>query len=125
MGQGVRVVRGGALEAAPPTPGMIRKQASLAENAWAVELRTEPHTFSGWHHHGEYTTCGFLLSGQLRFEFGAGGQESVDLAPGDFFMVPPHTVHREGNPGPEEQLLVGVRIGTGPTVINMDGPEPA
>ena len=102
---------------------MIRRQAALAENVWAVDVHTEPSTFSGWHHHGEYTTCGYLIAGQLRFEFGPGGQQSVDLAPGDFFVVPPHTVHREGNPGTEEQVLVGVRIGTGPTVINVDGPD--
>jgi mannose-6-phosphate isomerase-like protein (cupin superfamily) len=44
---------------------------------------------------------------------------------GDFFVVPPHTVHREGNPGSEEQVLVGVRVGSGPTVINVEHPDPA
>jgi mannose-6-phosphate isomerase-like protein (cupin superfamily) len=44
---------------------------------------------------------------------------------GDFFVVPPHTVHREGNPGSEEQVLVRVRVGSGPTVINVERPDPA
>jgi mannose-6-phosphate isomerase-like protein (cupin superfamily) len=66
-----------------------------------------------------------VVSGELQFEFGPNGAESVVAHAGDFFIVPPHTVHREGNPGSEEQVLVGVRVGTGPTVINVDGPEPA
>jgi hypothetical protein len=38
--------------------------------------------------------------------------------------VPPHTVHRESNPSEDEQVVIGIRIGTGPTVVNVDGPEP-
>ena len=121
--ESIQVVRRGMLDAAPPTAGMVRSQASVAEDLWVVEVRTEPHAVSGWHHHGEHTTCGFVLSGKLRCEFGPGGGDSVEVNPGEFFIVPPHTVHREGSPGAEEQVLVGVRIGTGPTVVNVDGPD--
>jgi len=38
-------------------------------------------------------------------------------------MIPAHTVHREGNPGTEEHVLMVVRIGDGPTVFNVDGPD--
>jgi len=58
---------------AAPTPGMIRRQASLAGNSVAVRVRTETHTMSGWRHHGEYTTCSHVLAGVLRFEFGPCG----------------------------------------------------
>jgi uncharacterized RmlC-like cupin family protein len=49
----------------------------------------------------------------------------VDAGPGDFIFVPPHTVHREGNPASEAATVVVVRAGTGEVVINVDGPEAA
>jgi quercetin dioxygenase-like cupin family protein len=42
---------------------------------------------------------------------------------GDYFYMPPHTVRREGNTGDHEHVLMVVRLGTGPTVINVDGSE--
>jgi len=125
MTEKIRVVPNGGLEAAPPTAGMTRSTAFASETLWMGEVHTEPEAISGWHHHGEYTTYGYVVAGGIRFEFGPGGRESVEARPGDFFVVPPGTVHREGNPGSDEQILVGVRIGQGPTVINVDGPDPA
>jgi uncharacterized RmlC-like cupin family protein len=123
MADRIEVVTNGGLQAGPATAGMTRSEAFATEGLWAGEVRTEARAFSGWHHHGEYTTCGRVLAGRLRFEFGPGGDEIVEASAGDFFMVPPHTVHREGNPSSEEQLIVVVRSGSGPTVINVEGPE--
>jgi uncharacterized RmlC-like cupin family protein len=75
-------------------------------------------------HHGGYRTLGYVFAGRLRLESGPGGGTIDDAGPGEFFVVPPHTVHRESNPGDDEQIVVGIRIGTGPTVVNVDGPEP-
>ena len=105
------------------TAGMVRGEASLSEKSYAVEVRTQPGAVSGWHHHGDHETYGYLLAGKLRFEFGPGGEDVVEAVPGDFFMVPPNTIHREGNPSSEDQILVGFRVGSGPTVVNVDGPE--
>ncbi len=123
MEEGIQVVRRGTLNAGPPTAGMVRSEALVGENLWVGEVRTEPQAVSGWHHHGEHTTYGYVISGKIRFEFGPGGRQGIEVDPGDFFRVPPHTVHREGNPGSEEQVLVVVRIGSGQTVINVDHPE--
>ena len=123
MSGSVHVVPNAKLEAGPPTPGMVRSSAFVAENTWAGEARTSTGVVSGWHHHGAHSTYGYVVSGKIRFEFGRGGGESVEAGPGDFFEVPPHTVHREGNPGPQEQVVVVVRVGTGPTVINVEGPD--
>lgn len=123
MTEKVRVIKAQDLEAGPATPGMARKQAEIAENVVMMEVRTEPGVSSGWHHHGDLTTYGFVISGSAKIEFGAGGREVLEAGPGDLFMVPAHTVHREGNPGDGEQFLLGVRIGSGPTVINVDGPD--
>lgn len=97
-------------------------EAALTHDVHAVEVRTQPGMVSGWHHHGEHATYGWVLSGRLRFESGPHGTDVVDVGPGGFFYVPPHTVHRESNPGDDGQVLVGLRIGTGQTVVNVDGP---
>lgn len=123
MAEKVRVIKAEDLEAGPPTPGMDRRQAQIADNVVMVEVRTDPGVTSGWHHHGEHTTYGFIVSGRARVEFGPGGREVLDGEAGGVFMVPPHTIHREGNPGDEDQFLLAMRIGSGPIVVNVDGPE--
>ena len=70
----------------------------------------------------DHVTYGYVISGSLRFEFGPGGEDVVEVEPGGFFVVPANTIHREANPAGDEQILVGVRIGSGPTVFNVDGP---
>jgi uncharacterized RmlC-like cupin family protein len=115
MADRVRRVSHDELQAGPPTPGMDRRQAFAADDAWFGEVAAEPETISGWHHHGEHTTYGRVLGGAIRFEFGAGGSEAIELGPGDFFEVPPHTVHREGNPGTEQALVILARVGSGDT----------
>jgi len=124
MSEPIRIVRGDALaEAGPPTPGMKRKAALASDDMWMGEVRTDAGVMSGWHHHGEHTTYGYVIDGEVRVEFGPNGSESLQGGSGDFFMVPPHTVHREGNPGAHEHVLMVVRVGSGPPVINVDGPE--
>lgn len=123
MPEDIRIVPSGALESGPSTGGMTRKTAVAGEDVWMGEVRTEPGAMSGWHHHGEHTTYGYVIDGKVRVEFGTGGSRSLEGGAGDFFVVPPHTIHREGNPGATEHVLVAVRVGTGPSVINVDGPE--
>src|SRR5688572_4077276 len=120
---GIQGFRRHDLAEGPATPGMTRRQATSGHNVSILEVTTEPETFSGWHHHGEHTTCGYVVEGTLRFEWGPGGGESVELGSGDFFVVPPNTVHREGNPGSVQQRLVGFRFGTGPSVVNVEAPD--
>ncbi|MGZ8591240.1 MAG: cupin domain-containing protein [Actinomycetota bacterium] len=82
----------------PATPGMERQQAFATEGMWAGHVRTEPGMVSGWHHHGEFETAVYVLSGALRFESGSGGVDVADAGPGDFALVPKGVVHRESNP---------------------------
>jgi uncharacterized RmlC-like cupin family protein len=104
------------------TPGMIREQAVATEAMWSGLVRTEAGMTSGWHHHGDYETTIFVVSGQLKMESGPGGTATVTAGTGDFVHVPPQTVHRESNPGDTESHLVVVRSGRGEAVINVDGP---
>jgi uncharacterized RmlC-like cupin family protein len=107
---------------ADQTQGMTREQAIAVEGMWAGLVRTEPQMLSGWHHHGDYDTSIYVVSGSLRMESGPGGSEVVEAGRGDFVHVPKGAIHREGNPGSEESHLVVVRAGHGPAVVNVDGP---
>jgi uncharacterized RmlC-like cupin family protein len=108
-----------------PTPGMVREEAVSVEGMWAGLVRTDAHMISGWHHHGDYDTSIYVITGALRMESGLDGETVVEARPGDFLHVPKGAIHRESNPGDTESHIVVVRAGHGPTVINLDGPAPA
>jgi uncharacterized RmlC-like cupin family protein len=108
--------------AGDPTPGMTREQATATDGLWAGLVRTEAGMVSGWHHHGDYETSIYVLTGALRMESGPNGEAVVEAGPGDFLFVPQGAVHREANPGDTESQIVVVRSGHGPSVINVDGP---
>jgi uncharacterized RmlC-like cupin family protein len=107
-----------------PTPGMVREEAVVTAGMWAGLARTEAGMTSAWHHHGEYESTIYVLSGALRMEFGPGGREVIEAGPGDFLYVAAGAIHRESNPSGEESQIVVVRAGSGEPVINTEGPEP-
>jgi uncharacterized RmlC-like cupin family protein len=107
------------------TAGMIREEAVVTDRVWAGLVRTDPCMVSGWHHHGAYETIIVVQSGQVKMESGPGGKEVVEGRPGDFLFVPRGTVHRESNPTEEESRAVVVRSGSGPPVVNVQGPADA
>jgi uncharacterized RmlC-like cupin family protein len=107
---------------ADPTPGMVRERAIDVDGLWAGWARTEPGMTSGWHHHGDYVTSIYVVSGRLRMESGPGGTDVVDAEPGDFLHVPAGAIHRESNPSETESHIVVVRAGHGPPTVNVDGP---
>lgn len=101
------------------TPGMTREQAVATDELWAGLVKTEPHMVSSWHHHGDHETSIYVVSGALRMESGRGGESVVEANPGEFLYVPREAIHRESNPGDVESQIVVVRVGQGPTVINV------
>lgn len=107
------------------TPGMIREEAVATDRMWAGLVRTGAGMVSGWHHHGDYESTIYVLSGALRMEFGLGGSEVLDAGPGDFLYVAPGAIHRESNPTDQESQIVVVRSGSGEPVINVEGPDVA
>ena len=125
MSEPLRHVAADALTKADPTPGMDRRLAYQSDRLWTGLVHTDAGVSSGWHHHGEYETCIYVVDGRLVLEFGPGGEQVIDAGPGDFVQVPPHTVHRERNPTGDTSTAVLVRSGEGPPTINVDGPEPA
>jgi len=125
MDRNVRVVAEADLGEAASTPGLTRRVAAEADDFWFGHVTTEPHTESGWHHHGDTTTIGYVIEGSVVFEFGSDGSRRVEAGPGEFFVVPPGVVHREGNPTDQPGAIVLTRVGEGPPVFNVDGPDPA
>ena len=105
-----------------PTPGMVREQAIALPGIWAGVALTEPGMVSGWHHHGDYDSVIYVLSGRLRMESGPAGREVIEAVGGDFLHVPRGAVHREGNPGAEASEIVVVRAGEGAAVFHVEGP---
>ncbi len=119
---GVRLVRPAERTENSPTPGMLREQAFNTGGLWAGVAHTQPGAVSGWHHHGEYESTIYVLTGSMRMEFGPDGGDSLDAVPGDFIYIAPHEIHREGNPSGEPGSAVVVRAGHGDPVFNVDGP---
>lgn len=110
--------------AEPPeqqTPAIRRQQAFVGDDRWVGYVRTTPGAWSGWHHHGDTDTYLYVLLGQLEFEYGA-EHESLRFGAGDFAHMPANVVHRERTLPGEAAEVVLVRIGRGPTVVNVDGP---
>lgn len=115
-----------ALSEGQSSPGIKRHLAFQGDGFKVVRSHGQPGAISGWHHHGDYEVYGYLVSGSARFESGPDGADAISIGPRDFFYVPPHTVHREINPSPNEdqEFILFIR-GMGPMVVNVDGPEQA
>jgi uncharacterized RmlC-like cupin family protein len=98
---------------------MLREEAIVLDDLWSGRVHTEPGATSGWHHHGDHDTVIYVVRGAIRVETASG---LVQGDSGDFLHVPALTVHRESNPTSETSEVVLVRRGTGPVVVNVDGP---
>lgn len=110
------------LPAGVQSGGIRREQAFVGEERWVGYVTSDPGAWSDWHHHGETDTYFYVLEGGMAFEFGADG-ETVSVGTGDFCHVPRGVIHRERPlPGARAEMVL-VRIGPGPTVFNVDGPN--
>jgi uncharacterized RmlC-like cupin family protein len=112
------------LKAAAGTAGLVREIAAESPDATLMRARAEPKAVSGWHHHGARDVFGYVVRGAARFEFGAGGSQTAEVGEGGFFHVPAGLIHRDVNPLSMHQEIVLTIVGSGPLVINVDGPEP-
>lgn len=123
MPDSVRAVPPDGLSPGADTPGVTRELALETEAATVMRARAEPHARSGWHHHGARDVLGYVVLGRARFEFGPGGAQSVDVETGGFFHVPAGLVHRDVNPHDAPQEIIMTVVGSGPMVVNVDGPD--
>ncbi len=124
MGEPVRKLGDDQLQEAQGTPGLRRRVAFDADGHWFGHVEASPQTMSGWHHHGDNVTFGYVLKGKVTLEFGPGGREQVEVSEGEYFEVPKPLVHREGNMSTEAGEIILGRFGRGPVVIPVDAPDP-
>jgi uncharacterized RmlC-like cupin family protein len=110
--------------AGPATPGVSRRIAFEGDEYWFGCGEIAPHLMSGWHHHDRNVTLGYVLEGAFRLEYGPGGREHADAKAGQYFLMPPWLIHREGTATDEPCRVLFTRIGGGPPVVPLDGPEP-
>jgi uncharacterized RmlC-like cupin family protein len=124
MGE-IRLVKPGDRTVPPgaSTLGVNRELAFADDNRWVGYANTVPGVKSGWHHHGDHDTFIYVLRGSMELEYGPGGTTRVLAEAGDFVHVPAGTIHREGTPPGEPAEAVVVRVGRGPAVVAVTGPE--
>jgi uncharacterized RmlC-like cupin family protein len=91
--------------------------------AWVGVLELAAGAASGWHHHGDWDSYAYVIEGVLRWEFGANGTESIEVAAGDVGRVPARLVHRDVSAGETGLKLVLFRTGQGELTIDVDGPD--
>jgi uncharacterized RmlC-like cupin family protein len=108
----------------PATAGMERRQLYQQPGQWAGWIRTDAGVAGGWHHHGANDSYIYILRGRLTIDFGAGGSDSVVAEAGDFIFNPGGIVHRETTSADGDVEAFVVRVGEGPQLVNVDGPDP-
>jgi uncharacterized RmlC-like cupin family protein len=123
MRQPVRKVTDGELREALGTPGLTRRTAFEGDGHWFGHVEAAPETMSGWHHHGDNVTMGYVLKGSITLEFGPDGSQRVEVAEGEYFEVPKNTVHREGNASSEAGEVLIARVGQGQLIFPVGGPD--
>lgn len=111
------------LSARSRSTGLIREAAVETPTSWTGVARTTPGATSSWHHHGDWETVAYVVTGAVRLESGPRGRDVVVGEPGDFLHIPAGVVHRETNPTDVEQRLIIMRTGAGPIVIEVDAPS--
>lgn len=112
-------------EIGPCTPGQDREKAFAEDGLWVgycnITARGEP---GAWHHHADYDSVMYLLSGRCRIDSGADGKTETEMKAGDFGFFGKGVIHRV-------QILddglcdyVFIRFGQGESVFVVDGPGP-
>lgn len=121
-GMTVEIVTPEELVAEESTPGVVRETVFRTETNVMVRSSVAAGTTTGWHHHGDRHVFGYFLEGSGAVEFGPSGGDSDEGSAGDFFYISPETIHRDITTDEDAVVLVNF-VGSGPVVVNVDGPE--
>lgn len=120
----IEVVRKTGLAEGRSSPGIFREKAFEGDGILVSRSTVGGGVVSAWHHHGERHLYGFIISGNMRLEFGPRGREAVELSPGDYFSIPAGLIHRDVNLSKERKVLItNILVGGGPVVVDVKGPE--
>lgn len=123
---GVKVIAKDRLDSnTPQTPGMLRAAAIThartgARKLWAGTVEIHANAKTGAHHHGEFESVIYVISGRARMRWGERLEFVAEAGPGDFIFVPPYVPHQEINAADQPLLCVLVRSGQEPIVVNLN-----
>ncbi len=121
-----RLIRRGDRGPATGLPvGSTGEEAFADAGAWVGFIELPPGAASGWHHHGEWDSYACVLAGVLRWEYGPGGSDAIEVGAGDTARMPGHRVHRDVSAGDEPLSMILFRAGEGELTINVEGPDSA
>jgi len=112
------------LKDGPNTPGQMRKTAFSPDGLWIGQCEvTARDQASQWHHHENYDSIMFMLEGTIRVDWGPNGEKNFVLRPGDYAFFGRKAIHRaQIIEADGDCRYVFVRIGSGESVVNVDGP---
>lgn len=113
------------LQSGAETPGVDRRTAFETANNVMVQSRVAGDSATDWHHHGDRHVYVYLVEGNVALEYGPDGSKRLEGTAPLYAHIPPGVVHRDVNPTDGEQLSVINFVGSGPLVVNVDGPETA
>ena len=116
------VVRPDEATPGPATPGMERRELFAEDDRWAGWIRDRPRR-RRVDHHGSNDSYIYVLRGSLTIDFGPGGRERVTATARDFIFNPTGLVHRDAAPESDAEAFL-VRVGGGPQLVNVEGPDP-
>ena len=120
------VIRSGERRPATGLPvGSFGEEAFADPEGWVGFLELPPGSTSGWHHHGEWSSYAHVMRGMLRWEFGDGGRDAIEVRAGDVARMPAEVVHRDVSAGADPLFMVLFRSGRGPLTIDVPGPTGA
>lgn len=119
----VDVVSPEELESDESTPGVVRKTVFETECAVVVQSHIKGGTTTGWHYHGDRHVYGYIVKGAGAVEYGPEGAETRECSAGEYFHISPETVHRDITPTGEDTVVLVCFVGSGPVVVNVDGPH--
>lgn len=112
-------------EPGPCTPGQAREKAFEGNGLWVgycdISARDEP---GAWHHHADYDSIMYLISGRCRIDHGEAGEQSTIMAAGDFGFFPKGVIHRVQILDDGRCDYVFIRFGQGESVVAVSGPGP-
>lgn len=119
----IEVVASDEIRADESTPGVVRTVVFETESTVMVRSTIEGGTTTGWHYHGDRDVYGCVIDGGAAVEYGPDGDEARELRAEEHFYIPSGTVHRVLTPvGTDIKVLVCL-VGSGPAVVNVDGPR--
>lgn len=112
-------------EPGPVTRGQVREKAFAGDGIWVgycdITARDEP---GEWHHHADYDSVMYLISGRCRIDHGDAGEKSTIMSAGDFGFFGKGVIHRVQILDDGRCDYVFFRLGQGESVVPVDGPGP-